>query len=121
MKEFNLEEAKAGKPVCTRDGKKARIICWDRKGTEYPIVALVIECGEYEDWIAYNEKGKARASANGDFDLMMATKKKEGWVNLYRVCSTVFTGKVYNTEKEARKKSIESAYYLTTIKTEWEE
>lgn len=42
-------------------------------------------------------------------------------MNLYHECSTVFAGKVYNTEKEARKKSIESAYYLTTIKIEWEE
>ena len=31
MKEFNLEQAKAGKPVCRRDGKKARIICYDAK------------------------------------------------------------------------------------------
>ena len=25
FKPFNLEQAKAGKPVCTRDGRKARI------------------------------------------------------------------------------------------------
>ncbi|MCR4800387.1 MAG: hypothetical protein K5860_07765 [Bacteroidales bacterium] len=40
MKRFNLEAAKQGKPVCTKDGKKARIICFDKKG-DYPIVALV--------------------------------------------------------------------------------
>ena len=40
MKKFNLEAAKLGKPVCTKDGKKARIICFDKKG-DYPIVALV--------------------------------------------------------------------------------
>lgn len=27
LKEFDLEAAKSGKPVCTRDGRKARIIC----------------------------------------------------------------------------------------------
>ena len=38
---FNLEEAKQGKPVCTRDGSPARIICWDKLG-KLPIVALVM-------------------------------------------------------------------------------
>ena len=31
LKEFDIEAAKAGKPVCTRDGGKARIICFDKK------------------------------------------------------------------------------------------
>ena len=31
FKPFNLEQAKAGKPVCTRDGRKARIGEEDRK------------------------------------------------------------------------------------------
>lgn len=47
MKPFDLEAAKAGKPVCTRDGRKARIICFDRNW-EYPIVAL-IECENGEE------------------------------------------------------------------------
>lgn len=41
MEPFNLEEAKAGKPVCTRDGRNARIICYDYKNDVYPIIALV--------------------------------------------------------------------------------
>lgn len=41
MKPFNLEEAKAGKPVCTRDGYDARILCFDAKNPYYPVVALV--------------------------------------------------------------------------------
>lgn len=40
MKPFDLEAAKAGKPVCTRDGRKARIICFDAKCIK-PIVALI--------------------------------------------------------------------------------
>jgi hypothetical protein len=39
MKEFDLELAKAGHPVCTRDGKPVRIVCFDAKG-DYPIVGL---------------------------------------------------------------------------------
>lgn len=42
LKEFNLEAAKAGKPVCTRDGRKARIICFDTiNKSNYPIIALL--------------------------------------------------------------------------------
>lgn len=40
-KPFDLEQAKAGKPVCTRDGHKARIICFDAKLENYSIIALV--------------------------------------------------------------------------------
>lgn len=40
-KPFDLEQAKAGKPVYTRDGHKARIICFDAKLENYSIIALV--------------------------------------------------------------------------------
>lgn len=40
MREFNLEEAKRGIPVCTRDGHAARIICTNRQFCQ-PIVALI--------------------------------------------------------------------------------
>lgn len=40
MKKFDLELAKQGHPVQTRNGRPVRIICWDRK-SEYPIVALI--------------------------------------------------------------------------------
>lgn len=41
FKPFDLEQAKAGKPVCTRDGRKARIICFDLKNGNHPIVAAI--------------------------------------------------------------------------------
>lgn len=81
LKEFDLEAAKAGKPVCTKDGRKARIICFDRNW-EYPIVAL-IECENGEEMISACDKdGKARIYETQGTDLMMLPEKKEGWVNL---------------------------------------
>lgn len=56
MKRFNLEAAKTGKPICTRDGKSARIICWDMKGI-YPIVALVKTSDQNEYSYNYKEDG----------------------------------------------------------------
>ena len=29
MKEFDIELAKQGHPVCTRDGRKVRVLCYD--------------------------------------------------------------------------------------------
>lgn len=60
LKEFNLEAAKAGKPIYTRDGRKARILCYDLKGVEeYPIVAA-IETHDYlaESISAYDRNGR---------------------------------------------------------------
>ena len=41
MTPFNIELAKQGHKVCTRDGRDVRIICYDVIGSEYPIVGLV--------------------------------------------------------------------------------
>lgn len=50
LKPFDLEAAKAGKPVCTRDGRKARIICYDRQSDHgFPLVALVESTGTEKD------------------------------------------------------------------------
>ena len=66
LKPFDLEAAKAGKPVCTRDGRKARIISFDRKflfkGVSYPIIALVEDTAKEETVYGYNEKGKVTAA-----------------------------------------------------------
>lgn len=53
------------KPVQTRDGKKARIICTDRYGM-YPIVVLVTENGQ-ENMYTVNSTGKFGA---GEYDLV---------------------------------------------------
>lgn len=118
LKEFDLEAAKAGKPVCTRDGRKARIICFDAKGNN-PIVALIYDCKK-EIVLQYLENGRSFVDEISNYDLMMLTKKKEGWVNIFKdfedtVCC------VYPTEKEALEDGETEKDYITTIKIEWEE
>lgn len=120
LKPFDLEAAKAGKPVCTRDGRKARIICWDKKGN-YPIVALIQDNENSEHIEYYTENGIFSNGGNEkNRDLMMFTRKKEGWLNIYKdfedtVCC------VYPTEKEALEDGETEKDYITTIKIEWEE
>lgn len=41
MKNFDLEAAKRGAAVCTRDGKQARIVCLDADNPLFIIIALV--------------------------------------------------------------------------------
>lgn len=80
MKEFDLEKAKAGAPVCTRDGNPVRIICWDAKDHFFPIVALVDD-DDTETVETFTDDGfwQNDKTDNG-LNLMMATVKHEGYV-----------------------------------------
>lgn len=118
LKEFDLEAAKAGKPVCTRDGRKARIICFDAKDNK-PIVALIYDCKK-EIVLQYLENGRSFVDEISNYDLMMLPEKKEGWVNIYkdfedRICC------IYKTKEEALEKKETEDDYITTVKIEWEE
>lgn len=98
LKPFDLEAAKAGKPVCTRDGRKVRIICFDAECNK-PIVALIYDCNK-ETVFQYLKSGRFFVDQIDKYDLMMLPRKKEGWLNIYKdfedtVCC------VYPTEKEA--------------------
>lgn len=129
MKPFDLEAAKAGKPVCTRDGRKVRIISFDRKflfkGVSYPIIALVEDTAKEETiYYGYNEKGKTLIENDTPYkdDLMMLPQKKEGWINIYTSYDGIETGiSVYETKEIAKKGVDNSVSYLGTIKIEWEE
>ena len=118
LKPFDLEAAKAGKPVCTRDGRKARIICFDAK-CDKPIVALIYDYSK-ETVLQYLENGRFFVDQIDKYDLMMLPQKKEGWVNIYKdfedtVCC------IYSTEKEALEEKETEEDYITTVKIEWEE
>lgn len=71
MKPFNLKEAKAGAKLCTRDGRNARVICWDRAYDGFEIVALV-RAGGFEFLFPYDLKGKYAGLSEEHYnDLMM--------------------------------------------------
>lgn len=113
LKPFNLEAAKAGKPVCTRDGRKARIICFDLKNDEYPIVAAIGNDSS-ETLFSYTTNGKIADGIESDKDLMLLPEKKEGWVIIRK-------GDIYETEELARKALINSRTAITIKKITWEE
>lgn len=71
MREFDLSAAKAGAPVCTRDGMEARIICFDRVDLEYPIIALYKTELGIERMRSFSPNGLQFDGVISDEDLMM--------------------------------------------------
>lgn len=73
LKPFDLEAARAGSPVCTRDGRKARIVCFDKKGSEYGcICALIQDRTGTEDMFFYGKTGYFTPCQDTELDLFMA-------------------------------------------------
>lgn len=132
LKPFDIQKAREGKPVCTRDGRKARIICFDRISAK-PILALVSSTDRKgEDVFDYFVSGKVIASPlESNLDLMMLPEKKEGWINIYNSDTTFYyvDGRVFETKDEAvqeakeevEKEQREKNEYIDTIRVEWEE
>lgn len=123
LRPFDIEAAKAGKPVCTRNGRKVRILCYDLKGEEYPIVAAVETPDHMAESIsAYDKNGRFDHGKENNNDLMMLHQKKEGWINIYTCYDGAETGiSIYKTKEIAKKKVDNDSSYLDTIKIEWEE
>ena len=122
MKRFNLAEylENPDRRIVTRKGIDAKIICTDGSNKTYPIFAL-IQNGEGKDVLSFTNEGMNTEGYESSFDLFFAPEKKEGWVNLFKINSTITTGEVYNTKEEAKSSVINSAIYISTVKVEWEE
>lgn len=74
--------------IATRNGESVRILCFDRKGTHMPIIALVeIKDGE-EDYLSYYENGHYDICDRNSKDLMLEIPEymtfKDGDVLTYR-------------------------------------
>lgn len=125
MREFDIEKAKAGAPVCTRDGRPVRIICFDYQeygqqeaDEKFPIIALV-KYDEGERAYVYRESGKCRVDKNDE--LVMAPVKREGWVVINPEEKRCFQC-VFDTQEEADTKASSSKTTdLVVAHIEWEE
>ena len=120
MKQFDLKEylANPSRKVVTRSGRAVRIICTDRRGTNYPVIALV-EFDWGEDPIGYTKDGEYRIGDKSDGDLFFAPETHEGQINVYRNNdSHTYAGAVYDSKEDAEKRKIIDENYVTTIKIE---
>ena len=125
MEQFSLEKylANPSRKVVTRNGRNVRIICTDKKGYEYPIVALIENKLEgFEGVLYYTKDGEYIANESSMSDLFFAPEKHEGWINVYRNNDNhTYAGAVYDSKEDAEKRKIIDENYVTTIKIEWEE
>ena len=125
MKQFNLDEylANPSRKVVTREGKNVRIVCTDKKGNDYPVVAL-IEWEKTEEACDYTKDGCLNDGRTTEYDLLFAPEKHEGWVNIYRDSNIgcIYTGTVFYSPEDAESAAQRKiGSYVATIKIEWEE
>lgn len=127
MEQFSLEKylANPSRKVVTRNGRNVRIICTDKKGYEYPIVALIENKLEgFESVLYYTKDGEYTTNESSMIDLFFAPEKHEGWVNIYKSKYDGYElSQVYQRKEDAEieKYTNDSDVYITTTKIEWEE
>lgn len=95
MKKFSLEEylKNPNREVVTRDERKVRIICTDRKNHDsQPIIALV-ETDEDNEWVkSFKIDGKWSVDGlESDFDLFFAPTIVKRWGIVYIAKPSVFS------------------------------
>ena len=123
MEKFNLEKylANPSRKLVTRDGRRARIVCTDKRELNYPIIALIeTRPGGEEVTCSYTKDGRYCTACSDIFDLFFAPERHEGWVNVYEEGTNRYLdGCICVTKEEAKR--IRGYGYITTIKIEWEE
>lgn len=124
MKPFDLEKAKAGAPLRTREGFRARIVCFDADNDRFPIVALLKSDNGKEYPASFTKEGRfSDGEVDSSKDLCMVGEKKEGWINIYESLKERCIGAVYNSKEAAMRMKIneKDITYITTVRVEWEE
>lgn len=115
LKPFDIQKAREGKPVYTRDGRKARILCYDfKQNEEYPILVAVENKDGKECALLYSNGGISDMYKSSNNELVMLPEKKEGWVNVYKE-------RIYSTKEEAIEATYDGVTYIDTVKICWEE
>lgn len=100
-KPFDLEKAKAGESVVTRDGQKVTILSTELRG-DRPIVAIVH--GSHTDKVrTYLKNGRDYAGGESYLDLVMQQKETTKWFNIYFETTEgkYITSDLFDTEGEA--------------------
>lgn len=127
MKKFSLEEylKNPNREVVTRDGRKVRVLCTDRKNYDsHPIIALV-ETDEDDERVGiFKIDGKWSVDGlENSLDLFFAPEKHEGWIIINKWPDGVrdTNGIIYHTKSDIPDMSPVGVQRVATIKIEWEE
>lgn len=120
LKPFDLEAAKRGEPVVTRDNCPVTIYDFNFNNHVWCIAGKVVRHNN-EFLMIWDKVGHNEIQNETINDLFMAPVKKEGWINLYKECFGTTTSHVYKSQREADLNRNIREDYITTVKIEWEE
>ena len=98
MKEFNLEAAKRGEPIQTRDGQSAKFIAHVPEAQEHQRMVVFFDGAV---WVVGESGNFYQNKFASNHDLFMSPKKRTVWVNIYGTSATV-----YCSEQDADKRAI---------------
>lgn len=123
MKPFDIEAAKRGDPVVTRDGSTIEFIAFDLVSDNLDtMVGIKVSANGGRCIASWKDDGKY-SIGESDFDLYMGVKKVTGFVNVYKPNGPgsyiARTGDVRATEQEAIETRLPGC--LATIPVSWEE
>lgn len=118
MKPFDLEKAKSGDKVCTRDGKEARFL-GVIKNSVYPVIAVYVDLDGEECVEAYTPEGHVSLCGEDECDLVMDASNA-GYINIFK--DNICGGKIWRTREEAESNACKhDDRYITTVRVEWED
>lgn len=118
MKPFDLEAAKCGEKVCTRDGREARFLDVIKKDI-YPVVAVYTNLDGEECVGTFTPEGHIFTWEDSGNDLMMDSLTA-GYINIFK--NNLCGGCIWRTREEAERNARRTdGMYITTIRVEWDE
>lgn len=117
MEPFDLEKAKNGDAICTRDGKEARLLEVVKNDT-YPVIAVYLNDDGNEYVESYTLEGRAALCGESESDLMMNTSNA-GYINIFKngLCS----GRIWPTRAKAEANIGRAKEFIATVRVEWED
>ena len=111
MKPFNLEEALAGKPVVTRDGRKVtQFVHFKLEDCLDPIYGIVDD----NELLSWDEDGKYWPGTKviDDKDLFMASEEIAIWINIWKNSQGIMFCTNWSREDKADKEIEEELNFI---------
>jgi hypothetical protein len=116
MKPFNLQEAIAGKPIQTRDGRVLKFVAHVPEAGEMYKVVIMLGGGYIGCW---REDGKYLKDEEGDGDIVMVPVVKTYYLNVFKsnYSGAIFTSHPLDNKTEVEGNKEEYSNNSTFIET----
>ena len=128
MKQFSLDEyhKNPSKPLVTRSGLSARIVCDDAPG-DFPIVVIIDKMSTVDNCVthvAYRKNGLVNPDGiHSPYDLFFVFYQCEGWVNIFTNDDgeNLVTYSIYKSKEDAEREEKQCSDYIASVEIKWEE